>query len=167
MTNIAEEFMEFIVDGVAITGAGPGGGYSAVAEAEINMPVSENENLAVCIHHVDFYPSTLVPEDASQNELEGGLSRRSGFQTTTRDLIAQYAVIYTNGQAQGTLTEYAHMVERGSRLWDFAPPILIAQRTLYFFARNFNNVTQTMNVRIGYTIRKVSKDVFIAALVSY
>jgi len=169
-----DEYMEFIFSPMNdVQGLGPAGGYGAFNQKEIYMPVSENEQLACIIHQVEFYTSHVYPADGVQVAMNASLSKhfRSSFSTIGSDfgMLAYYTEDYGFGLDSGTLSDYWTRKTRpdSGMLWKFDPPLLIAQRTLYHGARTYNmpEANQVAHLRIGYTLRKVSKDAFIAALV--
>ena len=76
------------------------------------------------------------------------------------DLIAFWTQRYHLGAI-------AHlMIERGFPRWKFDPPVLYPRAKMYVGLRTagFTNVCSGF-VKIGYTLEKVSKEDFIAALV--
>lgn len=160
-----ERFMEFIHADVTSSATGDAG----VEAAEIHMPVSENENLACLIHRVDFLVNMLLTADlaAATNIWRGGslntfpAADHADMLIGVPGCLAMYIWGATTSAA-GVLSN-----QEGERAWLFDPPLLIARRQLYVAAYRSVGVANDTNCRIniGYTVEKVSKDAFIAALV--
>jgi len=163
---MADRFMEFIRASIVSTNVGDAG----VKSAEIQMPVSENENLAVLIHKVNFLFNAFLTADLGASS--SGAARQTGLCTFPPKVHADMlvntpgclamSILWWTQSASGDMTG-----EEGHREWDFNPPLLVAKRSLYVGAYRGTGLTTETSamVSIGYTVEKVSKDAFIAALV--
>jgi len=168
-----EEYLEFLMAPMNdVLGTGVAGGYSAYVQHEVYLPTSENEQLAFILHMVEFHDSHIIPSDAEQVSCHSILTKESHSSQPTvgynADVIAQYFQGYGCGQDSGALSDYVIPLHRGAVIQWFDPPILIARRVIYHGGRTYNMpiANSVHHLRLGYTLRKVSKDAFIAALVS-
>jgi len=161
-----DRFMEFIVADVTDTAPADIG----VASVPIQMPVSENENLAVLIHKVNFLLNAILTADLAA--AASGINRQAGLCTfppaSHADMLIgvdgclAMQIIWWTQSANGDMTG-----EEGHGKWNFDPPILVARRQLYLGAQRSAGIGSATNARvqIGYTVEKVSRDAFVAALV--
>lgn len=160
---MTEEYMEFIVSEITQ------GASNTYAEREIPMPVSENENLAVVVHKVDIALSHPGTSDDNYAEVYTSLHERPESNVVTRGAvggIAYHRVVLEAGTAEGTLSEYATWFGSLEYTELYLPPVLVARRAIYVGINSGGcSVVKQCNCRIGYTIRKISRDAFIAALV--
>jgi len=161
----SERFMEFVaVESGAI--AFNAVGYGDYTEVEIPLPTSKTETMAMLLHRVDFRLGHPHFIDTQMNSVSGYLtkSHQTGpIDLADPDLIAQYFWHVSVNQVAGAgISEW----EDGSKLWLFDPAILIARDKLYMGGRTFmETANQVCQVRVGYTLEKVSREAFIAALV--
>ena len=142
-------------------------------EVPIPCPTSKTEQMAMLIHEVIFRPPTLETGTGKSPKKTPGIA----------DLESYSAQLM--GQSQGGIRNLDHkdmiatlfrkvslgavwhwLHEEMPAYWRFDPPILYPRANLYFgvltsgFAAAAN-----FAIRIGYTLQRVSKEDFIAALV--
>ena len=157
--------MEFIVTRANEAVAG------TMFEEEIYLPSSKTETLAMLIHKVAIDITSLERIDATQTMVIAGLSKRSNPSSTRYGcdpaIIAGYGAALDCGMMEGTLSEFKVFQEYGEQVTYFDPPILIARDRLWLVAKTYNQLSLTfVTCVIGYTLEKVTRDAFIAALVS-
>ncbi|MBA7691695.1 hypothetical protein ES703_100246 [subsurface metagenome] len=163
-------FMEFIdIENNAIPGVIDG--YGAYNEIAIPMPVSGNENLAALIHQIEFYLGPIYPSHDEQVALEAAVTNISKssmptFGNSPGAILAQHGYLIDATKAGQGVVFVSYWGERVHR---FDPPIMYARQYLYTGGRTYKDksvgLLSVAHVRIGYTLEKVSKDAFIAALV--
>lgn len=136
-------------------------------EKEISIPSSKTELFAFLLHKVVFGLETPERIDATQTAMGLVLSKTGKTTVNERATTIAFSQQFLSlGDAQGSLTEYQIVEERGARIWDFDPPILIAQDHLHFGMKGLNNTAvQDGGIILYYTLEKVSREAFIAALV--
>jgi len=142
-------------------------GYGAYTEVAIPVPTSQNEKLAMLVHEVRFrlgHPSYV---DGQMNSVSCYLtkSHQTGpIDMADPDLLAQFFWHVSVNQVAGAGIDHW---EDGHKVWHFDPAVLIARDHLYMGGRTFQETgNQVCQVRIGYTLEKVTQEAFIAALVS-
>ncbi len=133
-------------------------------ELQMPTPTSKTENMAMLIHSVEFIPSTLTAVAPAANDfIYLHLSKAS--QTTIKtiedpDTIAAYQVITVINATLLAITEL------GEKTHKFDPPILYPKSQLYVgLMTNGMAAAKYGDVRVGYTLEKVSREDFISALV--
>jgi hypothetical protein len=160
-----DRYMEFLNASVRQSAA------NTYTQEEVDLPVSENENLAMLIHRIDLFVDTPDIVDATWTRVAGQLTWRSEAGMIWWDdpsLIARLDEDISTGQAQGTLSEFFDHRRLGANVYIFQPAVLVAQRQI-FIATDGDGCAAAMGcvARIGYTIEKVSKEAFISSLVGY
>jgi len=161
--------MEFICAGLTDT-LGVPAGYSTYNEVMIPLPTSGTEIMALLLHEVDFRiagPEMGVDTQMASNSVYLTKSHRTGPVNNCfadPDLLAMYMEHVTINQVAGAGQLLWH---DGIPVWRFSPPILIARDAVYFANRTFMQAAANTvaSVRLGYTLEKVSREAFIAALV--
>ena len=143
------------------------------AKYAIDMPVSENENLACLVHYLWMMPRSLAAYVKTAVGSYGSVAMLSLWEPLSNadvvDGMKRQGVIHwiddvysvaVAGQACGWTTQKTNPIY-------FDPPILIAQRRLWFSAgqAGANDETIVAGFNIGFTVEKVSRDDFISALV--
>lgn len=162
----SERFMEFLgVESGQI--AFNAAGYGVYTEVPIPLPTSQTEKLALLVHQVEFRLGHPSFTDTKMTSVACYLtkSHQTGPITLVDpDLLAQFFWhVSVNQVAASGISEW----QDGVRIWRFDPAVLIARDHLYMGGRTFQETAnQVCQVRIGYTLEKVSQDAFIAALVS-
>jgi len=142
-------------------------GYGAYKETAIPLPTSQTEMLAFLLHRVDFRLGHPHFIDTLMTSVACYLTKahQTGpIDLADPDLIAQYFWHVSVNQVAGSgISKW----EDGKNIWTFDPPILIARDHVYMGGRTFQETAnQVVQVRLGYTLEKVSREAFIAALVS-
>jgi len=140
------------------------------AEEEIPTPCSTTENMAMLIHWVFFHTDDPQSDEGSYGAITTYLARHSqsgGIAMQDPDCIAAYQQTIAIGRYEGTLSEYYEYYE-DPQVLVFDPPVLYAKSVIYHGIGTVQQpgaALKTSDVAIGYTLEKVSKDDFIAALV--
>jgi len=136
-------------------------------EVPIELPTSENETLALLLHRIEFEMEHGERIPGLITHVDTGLRHRSGvgyphinvpdvIASVDLELCIEAAGVHT-GRVADTIVP---------KLFD--PPILVATRQIYLFIQGANNVgASECYGRIGYTLEKVSREAFIAALVGF
>jgi len=162
---VANRFMEFIhtrLDEAVI---------NVQCEKVIYVPTSKTEVMAMLIHKITFDLTSLERVDTKQTMVIMALSKDSlpsAFRYGSNPrIIAGYGAALDCGMIEGTLTEFQQFQEYGAQVQYFDPPILVAQDQLYLQLKTYEQLSLTYGLCvIGYTLEKVSREAFIAALVS-
>lgn len=145
------------------------------AEVEVRLPVSENENLACLIHQVEMQVGSLAGGLAGGTAVHSAhLALRSAPPGTVWDIwnvgviCAHLYAIYSN-VADDVKVRFGTKSDNQLATFYFDPPVLIAQNLIYLAAGNFDISTAASYgaCRIGYTLEKVTREAFIAALVRF
>jgi len=162
-----ERFMEFLTHEVEESAAG------TQTWSSFGIPTSAFDNYAMLVHLVAF--SKVSPEriDATFCSHQAAIATRQppaldGVDGAVHsDILAWIAMVNSLGQAQGTLSEYGlAWLIGGALVWLFNPPILVATDTLWHGVFSTGGTTaQVSAVRVGYTLEKVTREQFVAALV--
>ncbi len=157
-------FLEFLRGRVTETAA------NTFTEVEITTPASRTESLAMLIHQVKFATSMPDTEDAQQNTVETQLTKTTQSAIINIDNDAQidaHTIIEAAGVVQGSLSEYYRLETQGIGTWrHFHPAILYPRAGIFLGVQGTGNANaRTGQIQIGYTLERVSKDDFIAALV--
>lgn len=145
---------------------------NTTAEYEIVTPVSKSEAIAMLIHQLRFElaPPTLI--DTLTVDTHVQLRRRSSttgaLARSDPSVIATYAVFASVNKVAGAAEKAIAYTEEGSKLINYDPPLLIAASRLYLAVKSYvETAVRYGHCQIGYTLEKVSKEDFIAALVSH
>ncbi len=150
---VGERYMEFLHAKLTQSVA------NASMLGTITMPVSGNENLACLIHQIKM---AVEPEIVAAVQMVMKALVRDRATGNHNNIADEGVLACFCGFIQPTL--YIPMCDFA---WYFDPPILYAKSVLHLFFTTSNFVGATNgNFQIGYTIDKVSKDAFIAALVA-
>ena len=134
------------------------------AETQIPTPTSKTENMAMLIHSIEIVPAmlhALAPANADMIEMH--LAKTSQTDVLTLDdpdVLAYYHCMTVLDAVFGALAE------RGEQKQTFDPPILYPKANLYLGVSSVGMASVRFGeVRIGYTLEKVSREDFISALV--
>ena len=141
------------------------------ATVEIPLPTSETEQLAMLIHQVEFEGN--VPGLVAGATLGGDLYlhrlptfARSGAALHIDDPTLIAAWMRVMRATAGGVVDLCDWYQQG--LYVAVPPVLIALGSIYLTIHT--SATTVVNdgaVRIGYTLERVTSEVFIAALVGW
>ena len=158
MVSKSERFMEFL------RANGTPGAANGFKNVEIKVPASKTESLAMLIHRIDFYldPEEDLDAPAHADKLTWQLcsSEQSAIIPINNSAIVDMAQLYDLLVTSGLAALTFPIVH------EFNPPILYAKDTLYLGIQTVGQGdADTMGVRVGYTLEKVTKDQFIEALV--
>ena len=151
-------FIEFLRASIAQTAA------NAYIETQLATPASKTESMAMLIHSVEFEFTDLVDTaPANADIISAHLSKTSKATIRTivdPDIIALYL-------AKTSLNAvFNAIMEIGTQKQYFDPPILYPKSEMFFgFGTTGFTSVEGAQVRIGYTIEKVSREDFIDALV--
>ncbi|MBA7699380.1 hypothetical protein ES703_108075 [subsurface metagenome] len=165
----SERYLEWICAGVTDT-LGVPAGYSVYNEIMIPLPTSGTEIMALLLHEVDFIVAGAEFGVDTQMSSNGVYLTKSHHTAPVNnnladpDLIAMFMEHATINQVAGA---GQLLWWDGIPVWRFSPPILIARDAVYFANRTFSQAAANTvaSVRLGYTLEKVSREAFIAALV--
>lgn len=157
-----ERFMEFIGGQLLITAGTEG----VQQELELDLPTSKTETMAMLIHLIELDIADINGQAGDRVQSNVYLSKSSmpsKFRYHGSDILAWYCLLYEMTVAAGE----CYIYESGSKLTYFNPPILIARDKLYLGHKGYeyDAVSTYVTGRIGYTLEKVSREAFIAALV--
>ena len=159
-----ERYMEFLRSTVEESAA------ATYTETVIHCPVSENEQLAMLIHSIEWWIESPETIDTKESSLQAHLamaSKTAIARLKDRDVLSIITSTHQAGFVEGTLTEFVRTWVRRQWILYFNPPILYPRRVLYLAVAGTENVAAyEADVRIGYTLARVSREAFIAALVS-
>ncbi|MBA7556203.1 hypothetical protein ES705_48902 [subsurface metagenome] len=151
-------FMEFLRALVVQTA------INTYQEIQMPTPTSKTENMAMLIHSIELYPTNILAGSIANGDvLHAHLSKTTKTapgKVADADILAEY-------RAYAALAEIFHdTVYMGSQKHTFDPPILYPHANLYAAIQTtgFTSVV-SLNVRVGYTLEKVSREDFISALV--
>lgn len=139
-------------------------------EEEIPTPASRTEKMAMLIHQVQFHTDDPQVTEGSYSSILTGLyshSQSGAVGISDPDTIVAYQQFVAAGRYEGTLSEYWEHREDPSIIY-FDPPLLYAKAVIYHGVQGVQQpgaAVKTSDVRIGYTLEKVSDADFIAALV--
>ena len=134
------------------------------------MPVSENENLAMLIHKIMMRPGEpdLIASTKTENDVQ--LTSQSNPAPVAwhdesvimrRDVSYNFLGVITTAPVEWETSPMPHIEY-------YDPPLLYARRNMYLGVLGKNNgvgVVMNCYVYVYYTVEKVSKEAFIAALV--
>ncbi len=134
----------------------------------IYLPTSKTELMAMLIHDI-WLPVLMPGAPAATGETGAGAcvtkNKNSAFGLQDPDVIAGVEVqrFWDMPTVGVTIQDYWTPMH-----YHFDPPVLVARDILYFKIKsdNVDSVLLTGYYRIGYTLEKVSREAFIAALVS-
>jgi len=141
------------------------------AEEEIPTPCSTTEEMAMLIHFIHCHTDDPQVTEGDYSAITTGLWRHSqtgGLTMQDPDCIFSYGQSVMAGRYEGTLSEYWEYYKDPQVLY-FDPPILYAKSVIYHGLGTVQQpagAMKTSDICIGYTLEKVSKADFIAALVS-
>ena len=154
-----ERFMEFISKRLEESAAG------VYTEAVIPTPCSQTEQFAMLIHRIDGHmePPEVVGAAITVSALAlNKASKSEGVGIDDPDCLFEGL-----SKVDAVVAATPNFINCGQFVRRFDPPILYAKSQIYLGVWGNNNVgTMTQVCRIGYTLEKVSKDAFIAALIS-
>lgn len=161
--RVSMAFMEFVRGSVTETGA------NTFTEAEIPVPTSKTEELAMLIWRVLITQDSPDIEDAQSNSTTAQLTTRSvtaQILHTDPAFIAQKLLNIIAGTVQGSLSEYMFFKMEPESQQYFDPPVLFAKSSLWINLLGVGN-SNAKGARfvIGYTLERVSREEFIEALV--
>ncbi|MBA7709763.1 hypothetical protein ES703_118688 [subsurface metagenome] len=160
MANV-ERYMEFMRDVVSQDVV------DTYTEKAIPCPVSGNENLAMLIHMIVGTMEPCVPVLTEDNEVIAAVHDRS--MTLTGGWRYPGTLLYHHHGYNSTLSAAGLGYVRTSaiQIMYFNPPVLYAKAYIYHCINSeLATDRRSHEIAIGYTIEKVTKDAFIAALVS-
>jgi len=163
-----DRYMEFL-DSPTLTPALDGAG-TGVETVAIRLPTSKTEMLAFLLHKVMFEPSgSCYPMvDDTESQLHLALCYNDYAATpyygSVHGVIAMHRQNASSGQVSGALSDYVYYWKT-PEIQDFSPPILIATDVLSLCLRLIGSIAVSGRVRLGYTLEKVGREAFIAALV--
>lgn len=173
----AEEYMEFISFDRAGNSSGAGGTGGGFVAYEIPLPVSENEQIAMAIHMIDI---DICPVTDLENESVEGHYYRIAMLSTWQPLVAEdvgrggrydAGVLWHNEWMKNTeetlLSVTTYPLQFRPSVIYYNPPILIARRSLWLGIISNAYTDGDVRGKIGYTLRKVSRDKFIDAMLPY
>jgi len=145
---------------------------NTTAEYKIQTPVSKSESLAMLIHFLRFELPPNSQIDTLIVDTHVQLRRRSSstgsLARNDPSVIATYAEFVSVGKVAGAAEKAIAYTSEGSKLVYYDPALLIAQSVLYLSVKSYNEtVVRYGHCQIGYTLGKVSKESFIAALISH
>jgi len=173
MKNPYSAFLE-LINGEIEVGVNGSQNWEKLA---IDLPVSENESLAVLVHYLWMCPRSLASmllkagdnaygsvamlslyEPLSSGDVQDGM-KRQGVILWIDDVVSLVESALTTFQLHWT-------THRSNPIY-FDPPLLIAQRRIWFSATQAGANEQVIvaGFSLGYTVEKVTRDQFIAALV--
>jgi len=165
---MAERYMEFL--SVVMSLPADAGAW---VEQEVRLPTSKTELFALLIHFIEDYylPPRLDIEAEGYYSRTFSLNKAPSTTGQMKNCGYPDNLYYNckcNNFIETALTNIRNIRGATQERRDFSPPILIAQDTLWWCAENSANVEQATNLslRIGYTLEKVNREAFIAALVS-
>ena len=156
-------FMEFLRGTITMSAA------TTYTELEIRTPVSKTEELAMLIHQVRWDIAKPTATDAATVRVAASLHDRP--QTDTAQIsdpgcISRHSLFAEAGVTEGTLSEFATFDLREGWVYYFTPPLLYAKDAIYLGVNSDHATLLVLaQVRIGYTLERVSSADFIAALV--
>jgi len=136
-------------------------------ELEFSVPTSRTELMAMLIHDVWFNIPACDRRTNIAVRSAISLNRKRGANMIPRldsDVIASHwESVWVHPSDTCIYVTYGWFPH-----WHFDPPVLVARDTLFLalYSENFMEEGQYSNLRIGYTLERVSQDAFIAALVT-
>ena len=141
-------------------------------QVAFDIPTSETELLAFLIHRIDWEGNVPVGIAAAAIGIDGYLTTTIATPAGLGTHINWPSLVdcYMRMARYGTTTDDQLESDLGDqhRIHHFDPPILIAQRTLYLTIHtSASTVVNDVAIRLGYTLEKVSREAFIAALVAH
>lgn len=145
-------------------------GANTFTELEIATPVGRSEDIVMLIHGVTMFVGDPDIEDAQTNLVQIHLHNATRLAISTPDVAGN---IYFHDEAnsvgviQGTLSEFQHYFSRGDPYFRmYQPPRLYAKASIFMGIVGTGNANpKRMQMRLEYTLARVSKEEFIAALV--
>ncbi len=157
--GISERYMEFLRGKVVMSA------IDTYKEDVIPVPTSRTEELAMLIHEIVAHTATPT--------MQAGAVTLSSWHVADRALdhtknvfepgILAYGMNEANDLPAGLLSYAGYL--RICHFY-FDPPILYAKASIYFGIETEGEAAPQWGMcRIGYTLEKVSKDAFIAALI--
>ena len=167
-------FMEFI--SWNISGAVDQGNATWAMDT-IKLPVSGTELLALLIHSIHIetgHVSLELYKAGGEYRQIASLSLRKPAYGEVVERFDPAGLAFINHcvvMVETALSNFGYMARPTVEYKTFDPPILIAQSEIYVSGEVRSTVAQDQQMacsgRIGYTLEKVSKDDFIAALVRF
>ena len=134
------------------------------AEIMIPTPTSKTESMAMLIHSIELEPTNVLDTTVNNGDL-ASMHLSKTHKTSTLgledpDILARYRAKVSLNAVFNTV------VFQGERKHVFDPPILYPHTNLFlgFYTLGFTAASYGIG-RIGYTLEKVSREDFIAALV--
>jgi len=141
----------------------------AYTEETILCPVSETELMAMLIHKIHLYcgiPEIAAGEDRTMNVQLTSDSKNAIVSWEDNDVLAKFSwgAFASTTLIAGAQIE-SHVVQIEPPVKYFDPPILYSKRELYLGGYCSAAIPLKFGVIIGYTLERVSRADFIAALV--
>lgn len=155
--------MEFVGGALTIPS-----GADGTAEEVIELPTSETELFALLVHQIQWFNTLAGSNFKAEGEYQRtlGLYRGPGG---VRGLSDPATIAFHASGMHFTETALTNIreSEESPEMMYYNPPILIAHRQIYFAGKHayLEVGSFTAKVRLGYTLEKVSREAFIAALV--
>jgi len=144
-------------------------GTGAYTEEVIYCPTSETELMAMLIHKIHLYcgiPEIATGEDRTMSAQLCSDSKNAIVSWEDKDVLAKFS---WGSFASTTLIagaqQESHVVQVEPPVKYFNPPILYSKRELYLGGYCTAALSLKFGVIIGYTLERVSREDFIAALV--
>jgi len=173
MKNPYSAFMEMVNGEIEVAVDGS----ANWAKLAIDLPVSENESLACLVHYLWMMPRSLAAYLLKAGDLSyGSVAQMSLFEPLSASDVVngmqrQGSILWIDDVCsviESALSTWAiHWTTHKSNPVYFDPPLLIAQRRIWFSASQAGANAQVIvaGFCLGYTVERVTKDQFIAALV--
>ncbi|MBA7550727.1 hypothetical protein ES705_43250 [subsurface metagenome] len=151
-------FMEFMRGSLAQSAA------NVFTEREVQTPTSKTETMAMLIHQIELRPARLIDSTPTAED-HIAVQIAKAPQDSTDDIDNPDIIAYYMARTHLDAV-FNQMVEKGYQEVKFDPPILYPKSTIYAGINTIGFAApMTLNFRIGYTLEKVSREDFIAALV--
>lgn len=136
---------------------------ATLAEETIDMPVRYETNYAMLIHDIWFNHGQFDAGHAQADYFRVALQSISG--QNPGDMNNDYTIAYLYETLSVDAIVNIFTLQDGFAHWHFDPPLLYAKQKAFLAVLSAGQASGlTGKVRIGYTIQKVSDDVFIDAL---
>jgi hypothetical protein len=153
-------FMEYLQTTVASS--------LAVATEGLPTPVSKTEELAMLIHQIMIDPADPTFSAGVVTTISACVTDESHEGDGLTPPLGDRSVLYKIDRRanEGIVAGAFSRIQSGPMIAYFDPPILYAKSTIYCEAEHSANAGGgDCEFKIGYTLEKVSRDDFIAALV--
>jgi len=139
----------------------------------LQCPTSKTENMAMLIHMIEIIPG--LPDLVANQMTKTTAGFRSDGTKTNVDGIEVPDIIWVRQRVRetkeftidaNTYGSVLYVEEPPEAIRQFDPPLLYSKQQIYCFVMGMNNTaTKGMAGRIGYTVERISREDFIAALV--